>query len=325
VTLTVEAQNQAPACEPVSETTLVETAVEVELSCSDPDGDDLTLEIVDGPDHGTLGDVAAGTVTHTPEDDYFGADSFTYRASDGDLQSTPATVTLDVQAKPEVTLGSDRTSARVGETITFRATASDPDGQVEEYRFSADGSVVKTGASWLLAHSFDTPGTHTVQVRVTDDDGRTATASKTVTITAPPTAGGGGTPPPAGGGGPVGGGPAADVAPPAAALKAAKQKLKAVLAKGLALTASCSEPCTLKLQLVVDKKTAKKLKLGKRATVVGTLTRTISGTAKLKVKLTGKAKKRLKKARSVKLTVTAVATDAAGNAATKTAKVTLKR
>jgi hypothetical protein len=98
-----------------------------------------------------------------------------------------------------------------------------------------------------------------------------------------------------------------------------------VLAKGLALTASCSEPCTLKLQLVVDKKTANKLKLGKKPTVIGKLTRSVSGTAKLKVKLTGKAKKRLKRAKSVKLTVEAIATDAAGNATTKTAKVTLKR
>ena len=69
-----------------------------------------------------------------------------------------------------------------------------------------------------------------------------------------------------------------DTAAPAATLQAAKQKLKAVLAKGLALTASCSEPCTLKLQLVVDKKTAKKLKLGKKPTVVGTLTRSLAGT-----------------------------------------------
>ena len=97
-------------------------------------------------------------------------------------------------------------------------------------------------------------------------------------------------------------------------LKAAKQKLKAVLAKGLAVTASCSEPCTLKLQLVIDKKTAKKLKLGKKPTVIGTLTRSLAGSAKLKIKLTGKAKKRLKKAKSVKLSVRAVATDPAGNA-----------
>ena len=43
--------------------------------------------------------------------------------------------------------------------------------------------------------------------------------------------------------------------------------------------------------------------------MIGTLTRSLAGSAKLKIKLTGKAKKRLKKAKSVKLSVRAVATD----------------
>ena len=91
------------------------------------------------------------------------------------------------------------------------------------------------------------------------------------------------------------------------------------------MAVSCSEPCTLQLQLVVDKQTARKVKLGKKPTVIGTLTRSLAGSAKLKVKLTGKAKKRLKRAKSVKLSIRAIATDAAGNAATRTATVKLKR
>ena len=49
------------------------------------------------------------------------------------------------------------------------------------------------------------------------------------------------------------------------------------------------------------------------------------GTAKLKLKFTSKAGKRLKRRRSVKLTLQITGRDAAGNAATKTAVVTLKR
>jgi hypothetical protein len=67
---------------------------------------------------------------------------------------------------------------------------------------------------------------------------------------------------------------------------------------------------------VVDKKTAKKLKLGKKATVVGTVARTVSGSVKLKIKPTGKSRNALKKARSVKLSVRAGAV---------TKRVTLKR
>ena len=238
----------------------------VPLSCTDPDGDALTLSVVDGPSKGSLGPISGDAVTYTPDAGEFGADSFTY---------------------------------------------------------AVDGTVVQTGASRTLSRRFDAPGSHTVVVRAKDDDGRTATATRTVTITATPAE-------PAGGGGPSapppsGGGPAPDTSAPSASLKAAKQKLKAVLAKGLALTATCSEPCTVKLQLVVDKRTAKKLKQGKKPTVIGTLTRSLAGSARLKVKLTGKAKKALKRAKSVKLSVRAVATDAAGNAATLAKTVTLKR
>ena len=296
--------NTAPTCDPVAKTAAAGEATEIQLSCSDGEDDALTLSVVDGPTHGTLGTIAGGKVSYTPDDGYHGEDSFTYRASDGELVSSPATVTLNVIAPPTVSLAVDHSSAAKGATLHFVATADDPDGgSIDEYRYSVDGAVVQTGASASLARRFDTPGTHAVAVRAKDDEGQTATATKTVTISAP--SGGGSTaPPPSGGppappaaGGPSGGPPS----PPTLAV--AKQKLKAVLAKGLAVRVTCS--CTLKLQLVVDKKTAKKLKLGKQATVIGTLTRTVGGSVKLKIKLTAKARKALKKARSVKLTVRA--------------------
>ena len=234
------------------------------------------------------------------------------------------TVTLAVKAPPTVTLAVDQATAVQGGTLGFTASATDTDGgTIGEYRFTVDGSVVQTGASRTLSRRFDALGSHTVTVRAKDDEGQTATASKTVTITKPARRGRQRRWPAA-----VAATAAAGATrrPPAASLKAAKQKLKAVLAKGLVLRASCSEPCTLKLQLVVDKETAKKLKLGRKPTVIGKLTRSLDGTAKLKVKLTAKAKKGLKKARSVKLSVRGVATDAAGNAGAPLAKkVTLKR
>ena len=46
--------------------TAVGTAVSVPLSCTDPDGDALTLSIVDGPSKGTLGAISGGAVTYTP-------------------------------------------------------------------------------------------------------------------------------------------------------------------------------------------------------------------------------------------------------------------
>ena len=54
---------------------------------ADPDGEHaLTAVLVSGPAHGTLTLNADGSFTYTPDANYSGPDSFTYRASDGTLQ-----------------------------------------------------------------------------------------------------------------------------------------------------------------------------------------------------------------------------------------------
>ena len=44
----------------------------VPLTCSDPDGEALTLSIVDGPSKGSLGAISGGAVTYTPDAGKFG-------------------------------------------------------------------------------------------------------------------------------------------------------------------------------------------------------------------------------------------------------------
>ena len=84
----------APACQDVARTTRVDTAVSVPLTCTDPDGDALTLSIVAGPSKGSLDGMSGGAVTYTPDAGESGADSFTYRASDGTASRRPATVSI---------------------------------------------------------------------------------------------------------------------------------------------------------------------------------------------------------------------------------------
>ncbi len=67
------------------------------LSASDPDGDALTYTIVSGPSHGALGGTGAAR-TYTPAAGYSGTDSFTFKASDGALDSNTATVSITVRA-----------------------------------------------------------------------------------------------------------------------------------------------------------------------------------------------------------------------------------
>ena len=64
---------------------------------SDPEGQALTTRLVAGPSNGTLTLNADGSFIYTPAANFNGTDSFTYRASDGSLDSAVATVTLTVR------------------------------------------------------------------------------------------------------------------------------------------------------------------------------------------------------------------------------------
>jgi VCBS repeat-containing protein len=63
---------------------------------TDVDRDPLTAQLVAGPSNGKLAFKADGTFTYTPNADFTGSDSFTYKASDGQVESNTATVTLNV-------------------------------------------------------------------------------------------------------------------------------------------------------------------------------------------------------------------------------------
>src|SRR5262249_48005254 len=65
---------------------------------TDVEGSALTAALVAGPSHGTLTLNANGSFTYTPQANYNGPDSFTYRANPGSLDSNTATVSLTVTA-----------------------------------------------------------------------------------------------------------------------------------------------------------------------------------------------------------------------------------
>jgi hypothetical protein len=164
-------------------------------------------------------------------------------------------------------------------------------------------------------------GADAFQFTATDGHVSATAARVTLTVTKPvpsptPTPSPSPTPTPGPGPGP-GTGLTKDTTAPALTLSAAGQKLKAVLAGGVAVRWSCNEPCTVAMQLVLDKATARKLKLGKKALVVGALT-TAGGpsAATGKIKLAAKLRKALKRSpAAIKLTLRGIATDTAGNAA----------
>lgn len=87
--------NNPPTADDQSVSTALDTPVALTLSATDPDGDPLTYDVLVQPFHGILTGTAPD-LTYTPETGYTGADSFTWKANDGQADSNTATVSLTV-------------------------------------------------------------------------------------------------------------------------------------------------------------------------------------------------------------------------------------
>ena len=77
---------------------LVITVNDLTNNDSDIDGNALTVSLVTQPNNGTLTTNADGSFTYQPNANFNGTDSFTYQASDGELTSESATVTVTVNS-----------------------------------------------------------------------------------------------------------------------------------------------------------------------------------------------------------------------------------
>jgi len=101
VSLTVNAVNDAPVATNDSYSTNEDTVLTVAApgvlgNDSDVEGSALTASVVIGPNHGTTTLNTDGSFTYTPALNYSGPDSFTYKVTDGALNSNIATVNLSV-------------------------------------------------------------------------------------------------------------------------------------------------------------------------------------------------------------------------------------
>lgn len=83
-----ETDEDTPLSVPVGEGVLVND--------SNPENATLSAELVDDVRNGTLSLAADGSFTYTPALDFFGTDSFSYLANDGELDSNIATVWIQV-------------------------------------------------------------------------------------------------------------------------------------------------------------------------------------------------------------------------------------
>lgn len=153
----------------------------------------LTATLESSPSHSASFALAPdGSFTYTPKLDFNGNDSFTYRATDGALNSNVATVIITVKPVNDPPTLDPIGNKTISENnlLTFTAIATDTDVPANTLTFSLDVGAPE-GASinpfsgdfaWTPTEA-QGPGIYTVTVRVTDDGTPPLDDSETITIT----------------------------------------------------------------------------------------------------------------------------------------------
>ena len=133
-------------------------------------------------------------------DDYTGVDTngdyigdTPYSITGGnDLDRYPLMMpyTLIINQLPICTLSVNPTSGIVPLTVTFTLSASDPDGTITTWKLDInnDGTADYSGSGTppsTQQHTYQTAGSYTTRFTVTDNDGATNSATKTITVNQP--------------------------------------------------------------------------------------------------------------------------------------------
>lgn len=125
--------NNPPIANSRNETAVHSRSTVIPLPATDPDGDPIIGEIVNGPmSGGTAVMTGPLSVTYTPPPGYIGDDSFTYRVSDGLLESETASVNISVINRPPVA-NAVIAVVESGKRTTLSLPASDADGDQLSY------------------------------------------------------------------------------------------------------------------------------------------------------------------------------------------------
>jgi hypothetical protein len=297
-------------------------------SC-DGAGDNPVVAVVTPPVGGT---VTGNPFVYTPAPGFVGVDHFRYTVKNTTTGETSAEATVNLVVNTPPACADGTATAIVGQPVRIAFSTfpcSDADGSGNLLIHTNDGAHGTAVSDFGGREVVYTPepgfaGVDEFTFYASDGIAQTATRTMRVTVGQPaqptptptptPSTSDRTAPPPV----------SADTTAPKTTAKA----VSASIAKGVTLTLASNEAGTAKVTLSVDKATARKLKLDRKAkgaVTIGTgKPKLVNGSIKITVKLTAKARKALKRVRKLKAKLTVVATDAAGNSTTTTLAVVVR-
>ncbi len=170
-------------------TTQEDTPVSIMLSSDNPDKDNLIYKIMAEPSHGTLSG-AEPNLVYTPNPNYHGVDNFSFKASDGKVDSAAAVISISVTSvNDEIKATDDNATVREDApviTINVLDNDKDPDNDrlvVLNATQAENGSVtINTDGTLAYAPNKNFSGIDTFTYTVSDGKGATGSATVKVNV-----------------------------------------------------------------------------------------------------------------------------------------------
>jgi PKD repeat protein len=186
-------ENRRPEADLNASDTEVTVGEEIRFSAedsSDPDDDELNFEwdfdLSDGLDTDSTEEVVLWSYNET------GEYQVTLQVRDDqrggiDIAMETITVTERPNDDPEVNAGNDA-EVQVGVPLSFRGTATDPDGDnITLYMWDfGDGSTWESDENGRTNHTYREPGTYTATFSAEDERGATGSDTRMITVNPPP-------------------------------------------------------------------------------------------------------------------------------------------
>ncbi|MDP1569776.1 MAG: Ig-like domain-containing protein [Vicinamibacterales bacterium] len=212
ITIIVTPVNDAPVAVNDAASVIAGAAVVIDVLANDTDadGDTLSVASVSTPANGTAVVGVDGRITYTPAPGFVGTDAFTYIATDGQLQSAPATVTITVLPSNQAPFCGDAYGSpqfiawppnhRVvpisilgivdpdGDTLTLTVDSiwqDEPTNTQGDGNTNVDGGVLPDGQPWVRAERMGDGDGRVYEIRFTATDPSGAACSGTVFIGVP--------------------------------------------------------------------------------------------------------------------------------------------
>lgn len=179
-------ENLLPTADDSEIATQVNVPLEGQLVGEDPDGDPLSYIVVSAPSHGEA-DVNAndGSFIYTPTSHYQGSDSFTFKVSDGFVESTIATVSISI-TEPNGVPVAYTDSIAVFRNLAYggQLQGIDPENEALTYHLVDDASlgsvsITENSGEFVYTPTFDLVGSDSFSFYVSDgiNDSNVATVN----------------------------------------------------------------------------------------------------------------------------------------------------